>query len=192
MYKIVLLLFMFCVSSGLYGQVTQEELDRARKEATGDPQKEKAYYALLDSAMTQNAVLSLEEETFVLEAERVTFRRGNWRFVTSSTNFILVNKDKVTVQIAFDGAPPGPNGLGGITLEGTASNVKTKTDRRGNRRVTMNVTGASISAQIEIELPKGSYTATARVNPNFNSNFFTLTGNLVPLSQSTIFKGRAF
>lgn len=193
MYKTGLLLsLMFFVSVGLYGQITQEELDRARKEADEDPGRKEYYNALLDSVRSQNAVISFEERFFVLEAERITFRRGNLRLVSPSTNFISMDKDKATVQIAFDGAPPGPNGLGGITVDGRVSNIKTKTDRKGNMRMSMSVIGTGISAQIEIELPKGRHTATATVIPNFSSNRFILSGSLLPPSQSRVFKGTAF
>lgn len=55
-----------------------------------------------------------------------------------------------------------------------------------------NVQGVGISAQVHITLTRGSNSASARISPNFHSNNLTLNGNLVPLSQSSVFKGRSF
>ena len=84
----------------------------------------------------------------------------------------------------------GPNGVGGITLEGRASNIKVKTDKKGNISLTMNAMGTGLSATIDIFLPKNGYMASATVTPNFHSNGVTLFGNLLPTDKSDIFKGR--
>ena len=196
MKKIGLLIFMMiCLNQVIHSQITQEQLDRAKQEAQNatdsKKEKEKIYEALLDSAMTQNAIAAIEERNFVLEADKVTFKRGNWKYVSANTNFISLSGDNATVQIAFDGAPPGPNGIGGITLDGLASNVEVKKDKKGNIQFSMNVTGAGISAIIEIEVTHGSNNAMATVTPNFSSNRFTLTGALYPTSESSVFKGRS-
>ena len=41
-------------------------------------------------------------------------------------------------------------------------------------------------------LTDGGNNATVTISPNFNSNTMTLSGNLVPLEQSNIFKGRSW
>lgn len=128
----------------------------------------------------------------ILEADRVTFKRGRSAFVTSNTNFILLNGDRASVQIAFNGAFAGPNGIGGVTVDGTVGEVKTTTDKKGNVTCNFSVTGVGISAQVSIRLTRGRNNVSATVNPNFNSNRLTLDGKLVPLSESNIFKGRSF
>ena len=127
-----------------------------------------------------------------MEADRVTFKRGRSTFVTSNTNFILLNGDRASVQIAFNGAFAGPNGIGGVTVDGTVGEVKTTTDKKGNVTCNFSVTGVGISAQVSIRLTRGRNNVSATVNPNFNSNRLTLDGKLVPLSESNIFKGRSF
>jgi len=194
---LAVILIIFCMASTVRAQVSQEALDNARQEALQAKGKErsrkqKIYDDLLETARAENAVKAIEIRDFVLEADRITFKRGQWKFVTSTTNFISLSGDKATVQIAFEGAPPGPNGIGGITLEGNPSNVVIKTDKRGNTNFSMNVTGAAISARVEIRLDKDTYRATANVFPNFSSNRFTLTGYLWPRTESKVFKGRAF
>ena len=139
-----------------------------------------------------DAVQAIKERKFVLEADRVTFKRGRSAFVTSNTNFILLNGDRASVQIAFNGAFAGPNGIGGVTVDGTVGEVKTTTDKKGNVTCNFSVTGVGISAQVSIRLTHGRNNVSATVNPNFNSNRLTLDGKLVPLSESNIFKGRSF
>lgn len=196
MKKILLILMAIaCISDLTHAQITQEQLDKARKEAkeatSSKKKKEKIYQALLDSVRADNAVKAFELKDFVLEADMVTFKWGNWKYVTSNTNFISLSEDRATVQIAFAGAPPGPNGIGGITVEGRASNIEIKTDKKGNTLFSMNVMGTAISARIEIELFKDTYQAIATVIPNFNSNRFTMSGSLYPSSESEVYKARA-
>ena len=140
----------------------------------------------------QQAVQALKNKQFVLEANQVIFRNGQSCFVTSNTNFVMVNGDKGTVQIAFNTPYPGPNGIGGITVDGTVSDMTMNTDKRGNVNCSYSIQGIGISAQVFISLTNGGNNAQVQVNPNFNSNTMTLSGNLVPLDQSDVFKGRTW
>lgn len=111
-------------------------------------------------------------------------------FVSSDTNFVTLSGDMATVQVApFMGG--GPNGIGGITLEGHASNIRVRTDKRGNTTFSMNVFGRGISATLSIRLPAGSNRASVSIDPNFSSERIQLTGVLVPLDESRVFKGSA-
>ena len=129
---------------------------------------------------------------FVLEADQVMFRNGQTAFVNSNTNFVLVNQGRGTVQVAFNTVYPGPNGIGGVTVDGSTSDMQITTDKKGNVNCQFSIQGIGISAQIFISLTNGGNNATVTISPNFNSNTMTLTGNLVPLSQSSIFKGRSW
>ncbi|MCD7936556.1 MAG: DUF4251 domain-containing protein [Tannerellaceae bacterium] len=188
------MLVLMCTGGIAHAQITQEELDRAVAEVEAatmnKKEKDKALRALTDSVMFQNALYALDHREFVLEAEKITFKRGRWRYVTPHTNFISLDGDRAVVQIAFEGAPPGPNGIGGITVEGRVTNLKERTDKKGNRYLTMNVMGSSISATVEIQLPAKGNRATANVSPTFSSNRFTLSGDLYHTSEARIFKGR--
>jgi len=163
---------------------------------TGESYKaERAARKALENAQTQQmyeaAVTALNEREFVLEADRIYSRRGRTAYVTSTTNFVMVNNNRATVQIAFNNTlRPGPNGIGGITVEGLVSNVKMKTSKKGNITYSFGVTGTGISAQVEISLPAGSDYATVTVNPNFSSNRFTMYGKVVPLEYSSVYKAR--
>lgn len=165
---------------------TKEELESAKAR---EIQKQLA--AIQDSINYVDAVCALENLDFVLEAEQLVFKRGQTAFVSSSTNFISLSDSKAVVQIApFSGG--GPNGVGGITVEGRASNIKMKTDKKGNISFSMNVMGTGISANVDIALSKGTNRASVTVNPNFNSNRITLNGHLLPGERSGVFKGTSF
>lgn len=103
-----------------------------------------------------------------------------------------VHGDQAVVQIAFNVPAAGPNGLGGITVQGSVSGYRVTTDKTGNVYVAMNVMGTAISATVNITLYNGGNQASVTVNPNFNSNQLTLNGQLIPSSQSTVFQGSTF
>jgi hypothetical protein len=92
---------------------------------------------------------------------------------------------------AANNALAGPNGIGGITVDGSRKEMKITTDKKGNVNCSFSVQGIGISAQVYITLTNGGNNASARISPNFNSNTLTLNGVLVPLSQSNVYKGRA-
>lgn len=152
-------------------------------------EQKKQREALQDSINYANALHALETLNFVMEADQLVFKRGQTAFVTSVTNFVALSDDNAIVQIApFNGG--GPNGIGGITLEGRASNIRIKTDKKGNTTFMMNVTGIGLSASIDIRLNKGSNQASITINPNLHSNKITLNGRLLPTESSNIHKGR--
>lgn len=154
-------------------------------------EQKKQIEAIQDSIHYAQAIQSLETLEFVMEADQLVFKRGHTAFVTSNTNFVSLSDDRAVVQIApFNGG--GPNGIGGITLEGKASNIRIKTDKKGNTYFSMNVMGTGLSAIIDIQLYRGSNKASVTVNPNFHSNKVTLNGVLLPTEYSGVYKGRAF
>ena len=100
-------------STTIYAQESKSESRRAERKAQRDA--EKAREKIEEERAYTDAVQAIKERKFVLEADRVTFKRGRSAFVTSNTNFILLNGNRASVQIAFNGAFAGPNGIGGVT-----------------------------------------------------------------------------
>lgn len=187
------LALMSLATTVMYAQESgaQRRADRkAQRDAARARQK--AEQQVADAVSYEEAVEALNAQKFVVEANQVMFRSGQTAFVTSNTNFVLMNQGRGTVQVAFNTAYPGPNGIGGVTVDGTVSDMKTSTDKRGNINCNFSIQGIGISAQIFFTLSNGGNSATVTVNPNFNSNTMTLSGNLVPLNQSSIFKGRSW
>ena len=155
------------------------------------PQSPEELEELLDK-MTPEQIQALKNKQFVLEANQVVFRNGMSAFVTSNTNFVLMNGNRATVQTAFNTAYPGPNGIGGVTVDGNSSDMKMNIDKKGNVNCSFSVQGIGISAQVFINMSSGNNTASVTISPNFNNNNLTLNGNIVPLDQSNIFKGRSW
>ena len=190
MKRIITLITLVLVSAStlMYAQ-SSSETRQAERKAQREAQKarEKAEnernYAI--------AVQALKEGKFVLEADQLVFKRGRSAFVPSTTNFVLMDGEHASVQIAANNALAGPNGIGGITVDGSRKEMKITTDKKGNVNCSFSVQGIGISAQVYITLTNGGNNASARISPNFNSNTLTLNGVLVPLSQSNVYKGRA-
>lgn len=168
-------------------QQDQKKLLREQRREERRAQEERQ-----DSLQFSQAFQAINNKAFTLEANQVVFKYGQTAFVSSNTNFVSVNDDQAVVQIAFNIPAAGPNGLGGITVQGSVSGYQVTTDKSGNVYVAMNVIGAAISATVNITLYSGSNQASVTVNPNFNSNQLTLNGQLVPSSQSTVFQGSTF
>ena len=190
MKRIITLITLVLVSAStlMYAQ-SSSETRQAERKAQREAQKarEKAEnernYAI--------AVQALKEGKFVLEADQLVFKRGRSAFVSSTTNFVLMDGEHASVQIAANNALAGPNGIGGITVDGSRKEMKITTDKKGNVNCSFSVQGIGISAQVYITLTNGGNNASARIGPNFNSNTLTLNGVLVPLSQSNVYKVRA-
>lgn len=138
----------------------------------------------------EKAVGALNNREFVLEANYITFRNGRNVYVSSSTNFVSVSGEKATIQLAFNSPYAGPNGMGGITVEGTVSNIKMNTDKKGNVNYSMNVFGTGVSAIVSFNMIAGTNQCTAIVTPNLNGRAITFSGSLLPKSESDVFKGR--
>jgi len=153
--------------------------------------EEKLAYEKAELEQHQLAVQALQNQEFVLEADQIRFRRGRTAFVSPSTNFVMMNGQNSTVQVAFNTAYSGPNGIGGITLDGSISRIETNTDKNGDITYSFGVMGTGLSAQVFIRLINGGTYATVDITPNFSGNRITMTGNIYPLDQSAVFKGRS-
>ncbi|MCC8155614.1 MAG: DUF4251 domain-containing protein [Tannerellaceae bacterium] len=180
MYRLIVLLFIIVAAGTSCSTSSPDRLARKAAEAEQD-----SIYFL----QAEQALLAKE---FVLEADRIDFRRGQFVYVTPNTNFVSVHGDNATIQLAFSSRYAGPNGIGGITVDGKASNIKMSTDNKGNITYSMMVQGAAVSANVTLQMFKGTNRCTATVTPNFNSNRITFTGLLYPEDESNVFKGRSY
>ncbi len=162
-----------------------KDMAEFRARSAEDRQLEK----LADSLASVQARAALRNQDFVLEADNVQFRNGSTVFVNSTTNFISVKGNRAVVQISPSNFASGPNGVGGVTVEGMISDKEIRTDSKGRTTFSMNVMGIGINAQVEIYMFPGSNRATATVYPNFNSNTVWLDGTIVPYDNSNVFEG---
>lgn len=144
---------------------------------------------LADSIASIQAIAAIKNKDFVLQVDNVTFRSGNNVFVNSSTNFISVKGSRAVVQISPSNYASGPNGLGGVTVDGVISGYQITTDKKGRVNLTYNVSGIGISAQIEVYIVPGSTYAQATIYPNFNSNTLWVSGTVVPYENANVMEG---
>ena len=144
---------------------------------------------LTDSIAGVQAAAAVQNRDFVLEADQVTFKNGNTVFVNSSTTFISVKGNRAVVQISPSNFAAGPNGVGGVTVDGSISGMQRMVDKRGNTTVSFNVMGIGINAQIEVYMTQGTNRASATIYPNFNSNTVWIEGEIVPYNNSDVFEG---
>ena len=184
-------LLLVCFSVTMNAQTKKEQ--RAAKRAALKKEREarRAIEAQMDSVAFLKAVNALKEGAFVLEATNVTFPNGLVRFVSSNTNYVQMDNGEGVVQTAFSNFAynPGPNGLGGVTVEGRISSPTLKEDKDGNVYYTYSIQGVAISATVSISLTAGTNNASAQISPNFNGNNMTMTGSLLPLAESDVFQG---
>jgi len=184
-----LLLLSFTVTT--FAQTSKEARAARREALKKEREARKALEAQQDSVAYFKAVEALKEGAFVLEADNVTFPNGITRYVSSNTNYVQVDNGEGIVQTAFTNFAytPGPNGLGGVTVQGNISGLKIKEDKDGNYYYNYMIQGVAISASVFITLTGGTNQASVTVSPNFNSNNMTMTGRLLPLDESDVFQG---
>ena len=152
--------------------------------------EEKAAQEWADSVQAVKVAQAIDSARFVLTADRLTTRRGHVIYVTRSTNFVRVNGDKGTVQVAFANAPGlGPNGLGGITLNGRVTNYQVKNPKPGLTSISFNVTGIGISSEVTLLVPEGGENSTVTINANTRPERITLSGDLLPLTPFAVYEG---
>lgn len=144
---------------------------------------------LADSLASIQAIAAMRNRDFVLLVDNVTFNNGNTIYVNSTTNFISVKGNRAVVQISPSNYSPGPNGVGGVTVDGQISSYQITTDKRGNINLSYNVSGIGLNAQIDIYLVLGSAVAQATIYPNFNSNTLWISGEVVPYENASIMEG---
>ena len=170
----------------------QERMDAWKKdmaEFRARSQEDREIRELTDSIAGVQAMAALRNQDFVLEANTVSFRNGAMVLVNSTTNFISVKGSRAVVQISPSDFTSGPNGVGGVTVDGMMSGPEYRVDKKGNVTYSFSVMGIGINAQVEIYMSQGSNSASATIYPNFNSNTVWLQGNIVPYANSGVIEG---
>ena len=170
----------------------QQELDKWHQEMEefrARSEQRREINELTDSIAGVQTAAAVQNRDFVLEADQVTFKNGSTVFVNSTTTFISVKGNRAVVQISPSNFSSGPNGLGGVTVDGNISGMQRMVDKKGRTTISFNVMGIGINAQIEIYMVPGTNRATATIYPNFNSNTVWVEGDIVPYANSNVFEG---
>lgn len=192
MKRMILLAAFVCMmtTEAVWAQSTRKEREQAWREAREKRRaEERQLEAIQDSVAYGKALKALQEGNWVMEADNVIFRNGLMRFVSSNTNYVAVQNGQGTVQTAFNNFVYSPNGLGGVTVQGSVSDQKVTRDKQGNVYYNFSIFGGAISATLNLTLTAGTNEASIYISPNFNGNTLTMNGNLYPYSEATIFQG---
>ena len=197
MKRIVSMMVIFTLLLGGMTHVQAQTSKAAEKAEKKQERKEKkeerlAKDAVMGEEAFNNAMQAITNRSFVLEANSVQPLNGRVYYVNSNTNFVSLNDGQAMVQIASNSPYPGPNGLGGITVQGSASNVQVKQENNGNVYLSMSVQGIFISATVNLVLYSGTNNAMVTVDPNFSGNNLTMNGTLLPYSDSNVFQGTTY
>lgn len=168
--------------------VCAQNSDKEDKEWTR--QERKAIQARIDSIQHAEALKAIADSAFTLQADHVVFKYGYRAYVESRTNFVRMKDGRATIQVAFNIPVAGPNGMGGVTVEGLVSGYKVTRSKGGETYVNFNVLGAAVSAQVQVTLYAWDSKASVTIMPNFNSNVITLEGALLPVRDSFVIEGR--
>ena len=196
MKRIVSFIVVFTLVMGgmTHVQAQSKAVEKAAKKLEREAKKEarEAKDAIMDEQEFNTAMQAITNQSFVLEANSVQPMNGQVYYVNSNTNFVSLNDGQAMVQIASNSPYPGPNGLGGVTVQGSASNIQTKQDKNGNVYLSMSVQGVFISATVNLVLMNGSNKATVTVDPNCSGRDLTMTGTVVSYAQSNMFQGTTY
>ena len=170
------------LTSAVSAAVAQDNGRAARRQAAEDRALAKRMAEIQDSLSYVEAMNAIDSMDFVFEANMLVFKRGGTARVYSKLNFISVKGDQALIQVSPVDSGGGPNGVGGVTVDGRIINVERRVDKRGN-------TTLSINVSVTFTIPKGGNNTSVRISPTLNSNTITLYGEIVPRDQSNIFKG---
>lgn len=133
---------------------------------------------------------ALKDSMFVVEVDRIIGQLGRTVYVSANENFVLMNHDYASVQLAVLSTHVGMNGVGGFTLAGNISDVQERIDKHGNITYQFRVQGNSISSTVIVTLYKGDNQVSAVMNSTFNNGRITFYGRLFPAHASKVFKAQ--
>jgi hypothetical protein len=184
------ILFLAGMSLAMLSAFAQEENSVDTQTTKKLTKAQKAEQRRIEAEETAKLVdWMVNNRKFVLEANTVSNQSGERIQVSSRINFIAIDSNKITIQLATMSGIGGYNGMGGITTDGTISQFKiTKLGKKSN----------GYSIQVLAMTSIGSYDIFFSVSPNSNADAsvggnwggkLNYHGFLIPLQKSKIFKG---
>ena len=183
MKRIILLLLVSLMALPAY---TQELSAREKRKLAREMKKEEEAKALEESAIMVAAMI--ENATFVLEATQLRDKQGQSIIVTPTLNFVAVDSTNGVLQVGDD-AGVGPNGVGGVTVEGNVAEYKfTKNDRNGTYNVTYFVQSPVGTYDVRISAFRNGRAEATLSNATWGGRI-TYSGQLIPPMVSRVYKG---
>jgi hypothetical protein len=189
---IILCGFLFTVAS-VFSQYEPEQQVLTKEEQR---KLEKEHKTALKKAAEEEALKvtewMLDQRRFVLEADYIAGRSGTRYPVSSILNFVMVDSSEAVIQIGSSSGI-GYNGVGGITAEGSVTRyeVEKKVGKKGTSYfVIIHVLSAMGMYDVMMSVSgSGNVDATVRGNTR---GMLRYSGQLVPLKESRVYKGRSY
>ena len=149
----------------------------------------KEYRKKIAIANKKQILRAINARKWVLEANSLQVRSGETFQLEPTLNFVGVEDEEASIQLGSS-FMIGPNGVGGITLDGKIREYEINEGKNPTSSVTVSigVVGAGIgNADIFLSVsPNGS--ASATITDNFGARL-TYRGYFKTLAESKIFKG---
>lgn len=154
-------------------------------------EERKALYAYEDSVTAADAMKAVLDSSFIAAADQLTLKRGRNVNVSSNLNYVSLNGTNAVIQVGSTFSIYGPNGIGGVTLEGYARDISIKTDKKGNVSLYMRVMGSGLSGEVNLQMAKGSNRATVQIKGTFSSSRITMYCTVSPYEPYKMVQGRS-
>lgn len=161
-----------------------------RIEGKGSKKSSKKEQRAIENEIAFQSALGLvKSRHFVMEATKLSMPDGSSLAVFSDVNYVMMKGDRAVVQ-STPGISGGPNGMGGITLEGMVVDLRETVDKRGNLSLKFTVMSTGGSAEVELKLLTGGNSANATITPKMRTtNRVIMFGRIVDPEKSRVFKG---
>ncbi|MCM1022315.1 MAG: DUF4251 domain-containing protein [Muribaculum sp.] len=161
------------------------------KELTPEQKARKELQARADSLRAEVAAQAVMSGHFIAGADQITLRRGRTFNVNSNLNYVSLNGTDAVLQVGSTSGWPGFNGIGGITLKGTATDLQTSVDKKGNLNFSMRVSGSGMSAEVRLQMTKGTDKAFVQIKGTFSYYGLTMYTTVEPFDGVGAVEGRS-
>ncbi len=166
-------------------ELSKKERKQMEKELKKEQQAEEA------ARMAEMVDMMVTHQRFVLEADRLTDKRGNTVNVISTINFVAADSIHGVVQIGSN-SYVGSNGVGGVTVEGPITDYNYKKNKK-NGTYSINYTLGTRVGTYDIQMSVfRNGRADATVTSMVWSGKIRYSGYLFPPGMSKVYKGTSF
>lgn len=189
MKRLLIPLLMAMVVLSAYAQEESPVDTKTTKKLTKEQKQELRRIEEAESAKL--VTMMVETQRFVLEADYLSDRTGQRVFVSNTINFIAVDSNKITIQLATVSGVGGVNGMGGITADGNITSFEVDKSGKYQDAYSIHIVAMTRIGTYDIFLdilPSANADASVSGNTGGKLNYH---GRLVPLHVSKVFKGMA-
>jgi hypothetical protein len=181
---------LFCLSLFAIGANAQEENSVDSKTSRKLTRQQKIEKRKSEDEATAKMVdMMVKTRQFVLEANYLSNQYGERAIVESRLNFIAIDSNKITIQLASTTGIGGSNGMGGVTADGTITKFELKKTGRSGNMYSIQVFALTHFGSFDIFFTVSPDTNTdASIGGNWSGKL-NYHGSIVPLKKSRVFKG---